>query len=180
MSTFPSVKTIGQCTIKNTTCSTAFTTTNLDFTSTAPDKMRLPRCFVCGPKWWKRSISVCRWWSRSKERFPIFFWLVDCLCNPRILDSCAVERQKRSGAKASKWPSEFCAKKWTMIDTTLTASRFSTPGSRSTRFFRSGWTTTPNGRQVQLMSGSKPEFGIGGFETYAQQPGTYRLAFLDQ
>ncbi|MCB0192818.1 MAG: hypothetical protein KDJ65_12815 [Anaerolineae bacterium] len=38
----------------------------------------------------------------------------------------------------------------------------------------------PDGRQERLTSGSKPEYGPGGFELYAQQPGTYRVQFLDQ
>ncbi len=40
--------------------------------------------------------------------------------------------------------------------------------------------TKPNGAVERLRSGSKPEFGVGGFETYANIPGTYRLEFLDQ
>ena len=40
--------------------------------------------------------------------------------------------------------------------------------------------TRPDGRREQLTSGSKPEYGLGGFEFYAQQPGSYRVAFLDQ
>ncbi|MCB0212643.1 MAG: hypothetical protein KDJ52_25085, partial [Anaerolineae bacterium] len=40
--------------------------------------------------------------------------------------------------------------------------------------------TRPDGRQERLTSGSKPEHGRGGFELYAQQPGTYRVQFLDQ
>jgi hypothetical protein len=38
----------------------------------------------------------------------------------------------------------------------------------------------PDGSQAQVTSGSKPEFGPGGFETYAQMPGVYTLKFLDQ
>jgi hypothetical protein len=30
------------------------------------------------------------------------------------------------------------------------------------------------------MSGSKSEFGSGGFEIYAQEPGEYIVEFLDQ
>lgn len=40
--------------------------------------------------------------------------------------------------------------------------------------------TRPDGRREQLTSGSKAEYGIGGFELYAQQPGVYRVEFLDQ
>jgi hypothetical protein len=38
----------------------------------------------------------------------------------------------------------------------------------------------PHGLREELVSGSKPEFGVGGFETYAQAPGTYRVEFMDQ
>jgi hypothetical protein len=38
----------------------------------------------------------------------------------------------------------------------------------------------PNGITEQVTSGSKPEYGTGGFEVYAQDPGTYQLEFLDQ
>jgi len=40
--------------------------------------------------------------------------------------------------------------------------------------------TRPDGSQEQIISGHKPEFGPGGFEIYAQKPGTYRLEFLGQ
>lgn len=40
--------------------------------------------------------------------------------------------------------------------------------------------TTPTGRQIQVMSGSKPEWGTGGFEIYATVPGNYIIRFLDQ
>jgi len=40
--------------------------------------------------------------------------------------------------------------------------------------------TNPWGQAVQVMSGSKPEYGVGGFETYAPQDGTYTIQFLDQ
>ena len=40
--------------------------------------------------------------------------------------------------------------------------------------------TNPLGQAVQVMSGSKPEYGVGGFETYAPQDGTYTIQFLDQ
>lgn len=40
--------------------------------------------------------------------------------------------------------------------------------------------TKPNGAREQVMSGSKLEFGPGGFETYAQAPGLYTIEFLDQ
>jgi hypothetical protein len=40
--------------------------------------------------------------------------------------------------------------------------------------------TKPYGHRENLVSGSKPEFGVGGFETYAQEPGVYRVEFLDQ
>ncbi|MBI1880271.1 MAG: hypothetical protein HYR94_18965 [Chloroflexi bacterium] len=38
----------------------------------------------------------------------------------------------------------------------------------------------PDGTLDQLTSGSKPEHGIGGFETYANVPGTYRVQFMGQ
>ena len=38
--------------------------------------------------------------------------------------------------------------------------------------------TRPDGRREQVVSGSKPEFGPGGFEIYANIPGSYRLEFL--
>jgi hypothetical protein len=31
-----------------------------------------------------------------------------------------------------------------------------------------------------VVSGSKPEYGAGGFEVYAPQRGTYTIQFLDQ
>jgi hypothetical protein len=40
--------------------------------------------------------------------------------------------------------------------------------------------TAPSGFQTQLMSGSKPEYGVGGFETYATETGDYVVQFLDQ
>lgn len=40
--------------------------------------------------------------------------------------------------------------------------------------------TRPDGRREQITSGSKPEYGLGGFELYGQQPGLYRVQFLDQ
>lgn len=40
--------------------------------------------------------------------------------------------------------------------------------------------TPPSGVTVQVVSGSKPEYGVGGFEIYATQKGTYTLQFLDQ
>jgi len=40
--------------------------------------------------------------------------------------------------------------------------------------------TLPNGRVERVTSGSKGEYGKGGFEIYAQQPGTYKVAFQDQ
>ena len=40
--------------------------------------------------------------------------------------------------------------------------------------------TRPGGWQDLVTSGSKPEHGPGGFETYAQAPGTYVVEFLDQ
>ena len=40
--------------------------------------------------------------------------------------------------------------------------------------------TRPDGVTVQITSGSKPEFGVGGFEIYAEKSGTYRVEFLDQ
>jgi hypothetical protein len=38
----------------------------------------------------------------------------------------------------------------------------------------------PHGETHRVMSGSKPEFGPGGFETYAQVPGKYVLEFLGE
>lgn len=38
----------------------------------------------------------------------------------------------------------------------------------------------PDGAVDQLISGSKPEHGPGGFETYANLPGTYKIQFMDQ
>ena len=38
----------------------------------------------------------------------------------------------------------------------------------------------PSGLQTQVMSGSKPEYGLGGFETYASETGDYVVQFLDQ
>jgi hypothetical protein len=40
--------------------------------------------------------------------------------------------------------------------------------------------TRPDGVTEQVTSGSKPEFGVGGFEVYAEKPGTYKVEFLDQ
>jgi len=40
--------------------------------------------------------------------------------------------------------------------------------------------TMPDGSQHRIISGSKPEFGVGGFEIYAQRPGNYNIEFLDQ
>lgn len=40
--------------------------------------------------------------------------------------------------------------------------------------------TDPRGSAVQVVSGSKPEYGVGGFETYAPYTGTYTLQFLNQ
>lgn len=40
--------------------------------------------------------------------------------------------------------------------------------------------TDPWGNSVQVTSGSKPEYGVGGFEVYAIQHGTYSIQFLDQ
>ena len=40
--------------------------------------------------------------------------------------------------------------------------------------------TRPGGWQDLVTSGSKAEHGPGGFETYAQSPGTYVVEFLDQ
>jgi hypothetical protein len=40
--------------------------------------------------------------------------------------------------------------------------------------------TLPSGRVERVNSGSKPEHGKGGFEIYAHEPGTYKVAFLDQ
>ena len=38
----------------------------------------------------------------------------------------------------------------------------------------------PFGGDIQVTSGSKPEYGIGGFEIYAHDSGTYKVQFLDQ
>jgi hypothetical protein len=40
--------------------------------------------------------------------------------------------------------------------------------------------TAPNGAQTTVISGSKPEWGPGGFELYARTPGTYTIQFLNQ
>lgn len=40
--------------------------------------------------------------------------------------------------------------------------------------------TSPSGRQVQVTSGSKPEWGIGGFEVYATELGNYTVEFFGQ
>jgi len=40
--------------------------------------------------------------------------------------------------------------------------------------------TKPDGRVERITSGHKPEYGTGGFETYAQMAGTYVIQFLDQ
>jgi hypothetical protein len=40
--------------------------------------------------------------------------------------------------------------------------------------------TSPGGRRVQVTSGSKPEWGIGGFEIYATELGNYTLEFFGQ
>ncbi len=40
--------------------------------------------------------------------------------------------------------------------------------------------TKPDGSREQVTSGHKPEFGVGGFETYAQTAGTYTIKFMDQ
>ncbi len=39
---------------------------------------------------------------------------------------------------------------------------------------------SPSGRAMQVISGSKPEYGVGGFEVYATEIGTYTIRFLDQ
>lgn len=40
--------------------------------------------------------------------------------------------------------------------------------------------TNPAGEQTRVTSGSKPEWGTGGFETYAPAAGNYVIQFLDQ
>jgi hypothetical protein len=40
--------------------------------------------------------------------------------------------------------------------------------------------TDPFGSTTQVVSGSKSEYGVGGFETYARYSGTYTIQFLDQ
>lgn len=40
--------------------------------------------------------------------------------------------------------------------------------------------TDPFGNSAQVMSGSKPEYGVGGWEVYATNTGTYTIQFLDQ
>jgi hypothetical protein len=39
---------------------------------------------------------------------------------------------------------------------------------------------SPSGQVMQVTSGSKPEYGVGGWEVYATQTGTYTIKFLDQ
>jgi hypothetical protein len=38
----------------------------------------------------------------------------------------------------------------------------------------------PDGAMDRPLSGSKPEYGLGGFETYANLPGNYNIEFLGQ
>lgn len=38
----------------------------------------------------------------------------------------------------------------------------------------------PDGVVERLTSGTKPEYGVGGFESYANVPGSYKIEFLDQ
>jgi hypothetical protein len=38
----------------------------------------------------------------------------------------------------------------------------------------------PDGAVDRLTSGAKPEFGVGGFETYANVPGSYKIQFMGQ
>jgi hypothetical protein len=40
--------------------------------------------------------------------------------------------------------------------------------------------TWPGGQVGQVTGGSKPEYGRGGFEVYAQETGTYKIQFLNQ
>jgi hypothetical protein len=40
--------------------------------------------------------------------------------------------------------------------------------------------TDPFGNPFQVISGSKPEYGVGGWEVYATHTGTYTIQFLDQ
>ncbi len=40
--------------------------------------------------------------------------------------------------------------------------------------------TDPFGNRVQVTSGSKPEYGVGGWEVYATHTGAYTIQFLDQ
>lgn len=40
--------------------------------------------------------------------------------------------------------------------------------------------TDPSGAAMRVTSGSKTEYGVGGFETYAPRSGTYTIQFLDQ
>jgi hypothetical protein len=40
--------------------------------------------------------------------------------------------------------------------------------------------TDPRNSSVQVVSGSKTEYGVGGFETYAPYTGPYTIQFLDQ
>ncbi|MBN1993809.1 MAG: hypothetical protein JW953_14005 [Anaerolineae bacterium] len=40
--------------------------------------------------------------------------------------------------------------------------------------------TRPGGAVERVISGSKPEYGQGGFEIYAMEPGVYKMEFLDQ
>ena len=39
---------------------------------------------------------------------------------------------------------------------------------------------SPSGNAVKVLSGAKPEYGIGGFEVWASQVGVYKVRFLDQ
>jgi hypothetical protein len=39
---------------------------------------------------------------------------------------------------------------------------------------------SPSGFPTTVVSGSKPEYGVGGWEVYARETGTYTIKFLDQ
>ena len=54
------------------------------------------------------------------------------------------------------------------------------PGAMAATWAATVTITLPNGRVERVTSGSKAEHGKGGFEIYAQEPGTYKVSFLDQ
>ena len=40
--------------------------------------------------------------------------------------------------------------------------------------------TDPQGTATEVVSGSKPEYGVGGWEVYTPYTGVYTIQFLDQ